>query len=66
MKQSNEQAEPKPCTIHGVVCCAECEELGLIEDAQREQYLDDLRWQENMNHLYTWDEGGFCDGFTNW
>ena len=24
--KSNEQAENKPCTIHGVVCCAECKE----------------------------------------
>jgi len=30
----------------------------------REQYLHDLQWHENMNSLYTWDEGGFCDGFT--
>lgn len=54
----------QPCTIHGFVCCAECEKQELIE-AQREQYLHDVRWQENMNHLYTWNEGGFCDGFTN-
>ena len=65
MEKSNKQAENKPCTIHGVVCCAECEEQELIEEAQREQYLHDLQWHENMNSLYTWDEGGFCDGFTN-
>lgn len=65
MNKSNEQAENKPCTIHGVVCCAECKEQDLIEEAKREEYLHNLRWEENMNHLYTWDEGGFCDGFTN-
>ena len=53
-----------PCTIHGVVCCAECKEQELIEEMQREQHLHDLQWHENMNSLYTWDEGGFCDGFT--
>jgi len=63
------------CAIHCVECCAECEEQKLIEEMQREQYLHDLemqreqylhdlQWQENMNSLYTWDEGGFCDGFT--
>lgn len=65
MKQSIEQSEKKPCTIHGVVCCAECKEQDFIEEAKREEYLHNLRWEENMNHLYTWDEGGFCDGFTN-
>ena len=59
-REGNKKINPEM----GVVCCAECEEQELIE-AQREQYLHDVRWQENMNHLYTWDEGGFCDGFTN-
>jgi hypothetical protein len=49
---------------HNVLCCAECKEQELIEEMQREQYLHDLQWHENMNSLYTWDEGGFCDGFT--
>ena len=55
----------QPCTMHGAVCCAERKEQKLIEDARREEYLHNLRWEENMNHLYSWDEGGFCDGFTN-
>jgi len=38
--------------------------VDIIEEMQREQYLHDLQWHENMNSLYTWDEGGFCDGFT--
>ena len=29
MKQSNEQAESKPCTIHGVVCCGVLEKMNL-------------------------------------
>lgn len=65
MNENNKQSENKQCTIHGVVCCAECKEQELIEDAQREQYLHDLQWHENMNSLYTLDDGGFCDGFTN-
>ena len=51
-------------SIHSVACCAECKEQELIEEMQREQHLHDLQWHENMNSLYTWDEGGFCDGFT--
>lgn len=53
------------CTTHGVACCSECKEQELIEQSQREQYLHDLQWHENTNSLYTLDEGGFCDGFTN-
>lgn len=55
----------KACTIHGVVCCEERKEQDLIEEMQREQHLYDLQWHENMKSLYTWDEGGFCDGITN-
>lgn len=67
MKTENlNKPQEQPCNIHSVVCCAECKEQELIEDAQREQYLHDLQWQENMNKLYTWDDDGFCDGFTNW
>ena len=58
------KALAKQCAIHSVVCCAECKEQELIEEMQREQHLHDLQWHENMNSLYTWDEGGFCDGFT--
>ncbi len=65
-KELNELIEREVALrIHGVVCCAECKEQDLIEEAKREEYLHNLRWEENMNHLYTWDEGGFCDGFTN-
>jgi hypothetical protein len=66
MEETLNKLQIEPCTIHDVVCCAVCKEQELIEESQREQYLHDLRWHENMNHLYTWDEGGFCDGFTNW
>ena len=65
MEETLNKPQTEPCTIHGVVCCAKCKEQELIEESQREQYLHDLQWHENMNSLYTWDEGGFCDGFTN-
>ena len=55
----------QPSTINGVVCCEECKEQELIEEARIEQYLHDLLWHENMYSLYNWDEAGFCDGFTN-
>lgn len=31
---------------------------------QMEQHLQNEQWESNMNSLYTYDEGGFCDGFT--
>ena len=65
MEEILNNQQQQPCTIHGVVCCAECKEQELIEESQREQYLHDLQWHENMSSLYTWDESGFCDGFTN-
>ena len=33
---------------------------------QMEQHLKNEQWESNMSNLYTYDEGGFCDGFTNW
>lgn len=38
----------------------------LLEEMQKELYLHDFQWQENMGNMYSYDEGGFCDGFTNW
>jgi len=34
------------------------------EEVAQQDYLEQLQWEENMNSLYEWDEGGFCDGFT--
>jgi predicted amidophosphoribosyltransferase len=39
--------------------CVEC-----AEAVREENYKERLQWEENMNNLYHWDEGGFCDGFT--
>lgn len=64
MEKSNEQAETKPCTIHGVVCCSECYAMTDEQRWQMEQHLQNEQWESNMSNLYTYDEDGFCDGFT--
>ena len=66
MEKSNKQAENKPCTIHGVVCCAECDAMTDEQRWQMEQHLQSEQWESNMSNLYTYGEDGFCDGFTNW
>jgi len=38
--------------------------VGCAEELNKEEYLHRLQFEENMNSLYHWDEGGFCDGFT--
>jgi hypothetical protein len=55
-----------PCTIHGVVCCAECDAMTDEQRWQMEQHLQNEQWESNMTNLYTYGEDGFCDGFTNW
>ena len=55
-----------PCTIHGVVCCAECDVMTDEQRWQMEQHLHNEQWESNMSNLYTYGEDGFCDGFTNW
>lgn len=63
-KTSNKQ-QTEPCTIHGVVCCAECNAM-TEQRWQMEQNLQNEQWESNMSNLYTYGEDGFCDGFTNW
>lgn len=41
--------------------CAECADEF---NRYREECLE--KWKEEMNSLYRYDEGGFCDGFTKY
>jgi formylmethanofuran dehydrogenase subunit E len=45
----------------GTILCDDCQ-----EQIARENYEEEVRWQENMNIQYYWDEGGFCNGFTQY
>ncbi len=35
----------QPCTIHGVVCCAECDAMTDEQRWQMEQHLQNERWE---------------------
>lgn len=65
-EQNINNAEQQPCTIHGVVCCAECQAMTDEQQWEIEQHLHNEQWESNMSNLYTYGEDGFCDGFTNW
>jgi len=43
------------------ILCDDC-----MESEARERYKDEVRWHENMNNCYKYDDGGFCDGFTQY
>ena len=66
MEEILNNQQPQPCTIHGVVCCAECDAMTDEQRWQMERHLQNEQWESNMSNLYTYDEDGFCDGFTNW
>jgi len=56
----------KALGLFGVVPSTLDKELEQIEESQREAYLHDLKWQENMSNMYNYGEDGFCDGFTRY
>ena len=66
MENTLNKPQTEPCTIHGVVCCAECNAMTDEQRWQMEQHLQNEQWESNMSNLYTYGEDGFCDGFTNW
>ena len=41
---------------------------GITDDeaAAIETFIENTQWEENMDNLYSYDEGGFCDGFANY
>ena len=65
MEETLNKLQTEPCTIHGVVCCAECETMTDEQRWQIEQHLHNEQWESNMSNLYTYGEDGFCNGFTN-
>ena len=44
-----------------IILCDDC-----LEKIAQDNYHEEVRWQENMNNCYEWDEGGFCDGFARY
>lgn len=42
------------------------EEIEQAEKDEMEQIADEEAWHDARVSLYTWDEGGFCDGFTKY
>jgi hypothetical protein len=58
------------CT--GLACGDECDGKSHAttkideEEARQQEYAEDVARQEALESLYTYDEGGFCDGFTRY